>query len=251
MTWRSIGGILEETNQRKGNDMKQIEERLFALQDLEYRDFHARLMPGYEKEHIIGVRTPALRKLAKELAKEMKTDETIAAFLTELPHKYYEENNLHAFLIEQLAKDFEQALTMTEAFLPYIDNWATCDCFTPKAFKKDLNRLYDKTLEWMKSAHTYTVRYGIVTQLQLFLDDAFRPEMLEILAQIHRDDYYINMAIAWYYSFALIKQYDSTIGLFQAQTLDKWIHNKSLQKAIESYRIDKETKDYLRSLKRK
>ena len=113
--------------------MKQIEERLFALQDLEYRDFHARLMPGYEKEYIIGVRTPALRKLAKELAKEMKTDETIAAFLSELPHKYYEENNLHAFLIEQIAKDFEQALTMTEAFLPYIDNWATCDCFTPKA----------------------------------------------------------------------------------------------------------------------
>ena len=231
--------------------MKQIEEQLFALQDLKYRDFHARLMPGYEKENIIGVRTPALRKLAKELAKKMAADQKIAAFLTELPHKYYEENNLHAFLIEQIAKDFDTALSMTEEFLPYIDNWATCDSFTPKAFKKDLNRLYNKTLEWMKSADTYTVRYGIVTQLQLFLDDEFRPEMLEILAQIHRDDYYINMAIAWYYSFALIKQYDSTVGLFEVQTLDKWSHNNSLQKAIESYRIDKETKDYLRSLKRK
>lgn len=175
--------------------MKQIEEQLFALQDLKYRDFHARLMPGYEKENIIGVRTPALRKLAKELAKKMAADQKIAAFLTELPHKYYEENNLHAFLIEQIAKDFDTALSMTEEFLPYIDNWATCDSFTPKAFKKDLNRLYNKTLEWMKSADTYTVRYGIVTQLQLFLDDEFRPEMLEILAQIHRDDYYINMAI--------------------------------------------------------
>lgn len=225
--------------------MKKIEEKLFAMQDLGYRDFHSKLMPGVDQELVIGVRTPVLRKFAKEFAKEPDA----AVFLENLPHKYYEENNLHAFLIENMAKDFDTALTMTEAFLPYIDNWATCDSFAPKAFRKDLDQLYDKTLQWMEAGHTYTVRYGIVTQLRLFLDDAFRPEMLDILADIHREEYYINMAIAWYYSFALMKQYDRTIGLFEAKTLDKWIHNKSLQKAIESYRIDKETKDYLRSLK--
>ena len=139
---------------------------------------------------------------------------------------------------------------MTEDFLPYIDNWATCDSFTPKAFRKDLERLYDRTLKWIQSEHTYTVRYGIVTQLRLFLEDeTFRQEIPELLAHLHREEYYINMAIAWYYSFALIKQFEQTIGLFEEKRLSKWIHNKSLQKAIESYRIDKETKDYLRSLK--
>ncbi len=227
--------------------MKEIQDRLFAMQDLQYRDFHAKLMPGYDKERIIGVRTPHLRKLAKEFAKESAAE----TFLEQLPHKYYEENNLHAFLIEQMAKDFDTAVAMTEAFLPYIDNWATCDTFMPKVFEKELSRLYDKTLEWMQSAYPYSVRYGIVMQLRLFLDEAFRPEFLEILADLRRDDYYINMAIAWYYSFALIKQYDSTIELFTAQKLEQWIHNKALQKAVESNRMDKETKDYLRSLKRK
>lgn len=225
--------------------MKKIEEKLFALQDLQYRDFHSRLMPDHDKELVIGVRTPALRKMAKELAK----DSDYKAFLEELPHKYYEENNLHAYLIETVAKDFDEAVELVETFLPYINNWATCDTFSPKALRKNLDALYDKTLEWMKSSHTYTVRYGIVTQLQLFLDDGFRVEMLDIMANIHTEEYYINMAIAWYYSFALIKQYQSVIPLFEAKRLDKWIHNKSLQKAIESYRIDKETKDYLRSLK--
>ena len=227
--------------------MKQIEERLFTLQDLKYRDFQAKLMPGYDKERIIGVRTPDLRKFAREFAKDSAASE----FLKELPHKYYEENNLHAFLIENLAADFDTAIEMTEAFLPYIDNWATCDSFTPKAFRKDLPRLYEKTCKWMESEHTYTVRYGIVTQLELFLDEAFRPEMLEVIAELHSEEYYVNMAAAWYFSFALIKQYDTAIGLFRTERLERWVHNKALQKAIESYRIDKETKDYLRSLKRK
>ncbi len=226
--------------------MKKVEEKLFSMQDLGYRDFHSKLMPDYDKERIIGVRTPALRKFAKEFAE----DEDAGAFLAEVPHKYYEENNLHAFLIERKAKDFDTALAMTEDFLPYIDNWATCDSFTPKAFRKDLERLYDRTLKWIQSEHTYTVRYGIVTQLRLFLEDeTFRQEIPELLAHLHREEYYINMAIAWYYSFALIKQFEQTIGLFEEKRLSKWIHNKSLQKAIESYRIDKETKDYLRSLK--
>ncbi len=227
--------------------MKQVEERLFQLQDLKYRDFHAKLMPGYDKERIIGVRTPVLRKFARQFAKEPDA----AEFLKELPHKYYEENNLHGFLIENLASDFDTAIEMTEEFLPYVDNWATCDGFSPKAFSKDLPRLYEKTCKWMKSRHAYTVRYGIVTQLRLFLDDEFRPEMPEVVAALHSEDYYVKMAAAWYFSFALIKQYDTVIELFRTERLDLWIHNKALQKAIESYRIDKETKDYLRSLKRR
>lgn len=234
----------------------EIEDRLFALQDTAYGDFHSRLMPGCEREKIIGVRTPDLRRLAKELAKEMTKasrkngDGTAEAFLRDLPHRYYEENNLHAYLIGEVAKDFDTALAMTEQFLPYIDNWATCDTFTPKALRKDLDRLYDRTLVWLESSHVYTVRYAVVTQLRLFLeDDTFRPEMLRILAGLNREAYYINMAIAWYYSVALVKQYQAAIPLFEGKTLDKWLHNKSIQKAVESDRIDKETKDYLRSLR--
>lgn len=232
--------------------LSTIEERLFALQDVAYGDFHSRLMPGYDRDRIIGVRTPALRKLAKELAREARKEGSpqAAEFLQQLPHKYYEEDNLHAFLIGELAADFDTALELTEAFLPYIDNWATCDTFAPKALRKDLDRLYDRTLAWLEREHVYTVRYAVVTQLGMFLEDeTFRSEMLERLAHLNREEYYINMAIAWYYSFALIKQYDAAIPLFEAKTLDKWLHNKSIQKAVESYRIDKETKDYLRSLR--
>lgn len=229
--------------------MKTIQDRLFAMQDCSYRDFHSRLMPNIDKELVIGVRTPELRKYARELVKNNR--EVVQEFLKELPHKYYEENNLHAFLIENLAKTAPEALVMTEEFLPYIDNWATCDSFSPKAFKQDLNAVYDKTMEWMKSPHEYTVRYAVVTQMRLFLDEAFREEALAAIAEIHREEYYINMAVAWYLSFALIKQYDRAIALFTDQSLEKWIHNKALQKAIESYRIDKEKKEYFRSLKRK
>ncbi|MEE0741474.1 MAG: DNA alkylation repair protein [Emergencia sp.] len=225
--------------------MKQIEEALFTLQDLTYRDFHSRLMPDYDKERIIGVRTPQLRKLAKTLAK----DEQIREFLAELPHRYYEEDNLHSFLIPLIAADFDEALEMTETFLPYIDNWATCDGFRVKQFLTDRDRLYEKTLDWMKSDHPYTVRYGVVTQLTCFLDDGFRSEGLKAVAEIGRPEYYINMAVAWYFSFALIKQYEEAIPYFTEKRLDRWVHNKALQKAIESYRIDKETKDWFRSLK--
>lgn len=225
--------------------MKKMEEQLLALQDLQYRDFHTRLMPEYQKDLVIGVRTPALRRLAKELAR----DPVCREFLEELPHKYYEENNLHAYLIEYVSKTFGEAMDLTEKFLPYIDNWATCDTFKPKAFGKDLDALYGKTMEWMGSSHVYTVRYGIVTQLHYFLDDHFRSEMLDFMAEIPTDAYYVNMALAWYYSFALIKQYSAAIPLFEERRLDKWVHNKSLQKAIESFRISKETKEYLRSLK--
>lgn len=225
--------------------LKKIEDRLFELQDLKYKEFHRKLIPDFNSDYLIGVRTPQLRQLAKEFSK----DPDCMEFMKELPHKYYDENNLHGYLIEIIGKDFDSAIELTEKFLPYINNWATCDTFHPKAFKKDYDKLYCKTLEWINSNQTYTVRYGIVTQLQCFLDEQFRPEMLEILSKLNSQEYYVNMAIAWYYSFALIKQYETTIKLFQSKGLDKWIHNKSLQKAIESYRIDKETKDYLRSLK--
>lgn len=225
--------------------MREIEEKLFFLRDPSYRAFQAKLMPGYDRAKIIGVRTPALRAFAKELGKSALADE----FLREMPHKYYEENNLHAFLIPHLATDFDEAQALTEAFLPYVDNWATCDSFRVKQFKTNLSRLYALTEKWVRSDRTYTVRYGVVTRLNEFLDDAFDPEMLDDMAKLQRDDYYINMAIAWYYSFALIKQYDAAIPLFTERKLTPWIHNKALQKAIESYRIDKETKDWLRSLK--
>lgn len=226
--------------------MQEITNALFAMQDTGYRDFQARLVPTIPKETIIGVRTPMLRQYAKQI----KNTPLAAEFLKELPHRYYEENNLHAFLVSEQAKDFDATIKEIEAFLPYIDNWATCDGFTPKIFKKYPDRTYEKVQQWLQSPRTYTVRFAVVTLLQFFLDEQFRPEILTRLSQIHTGEYYINMAIAWFYSFALIKQYEATIGLFEQQTLDPWVHNKSIQKAVESYRIPPETKQYLKSLKR-
>ncbi|MEF9921339.1 MAG: DNA alkylation repair protein [Anaerovoracaceae bacterium] len=225
--------------------MEKVTNKLFELQDLGYRDFNSKLIPTVPNDRVIGIRTPVLRKYAKEFAK----DNDSVGFMKELPHYYFDENNLHGYLIENITNNFDETIEYVEEFLPYIDNWATCDTFSPKVFKKNKDKLYNKTKEWMKSDKTYTVRFGIVTQLRYFLDEKFDCEILEIMADIHSEEYYINMAIAWYYSFALIKQYKATIPLFEARKLDTWIHNKSLQKAIESYRIDKETKDYLRSLK--
>ena len=225
--------------------MDKVVTKLFELQDLKYRDFHANLIPGYEKNRIIGVRMPELRKFAKEFSKDPDKQK----FLGELPHYYYEENNLHAAIVGNSTNNIDEMLKEVEKFLPYVNNWATCDMFSVKLFKKYPDIVYDKTLEWMKSIHTYTVRYGIVTQLSLFMDEQFRPEMLDIMAKIDSQEYYINMAIAWYYSYALIKQYEKTIPLFEKKTLEPWIHNKSIQKAIESYRVTSDRKNYLKSLK--
>lgn len=225
---------------------QDIRAQLFALQDLKYRDFHAKLVPTVEKDCYIGVRTPVLRKFAKVFSKQPEAME----FLETLPHKYIEENNLHAFLIETF-KDFDTALIYTEKFLPYIDNWATCDLFSPKLFKKHPNEVYEKIKLWLKSSHTYTVRYGIVSLLSNYLDSEFRPEMLDLVADIRSEEYYINMAIAWYFSIALIKQYDHALPYLKNKRLDKWVHNKAIQKAVESYRIPSETKQYLKSLKEK
>ena len=223
---------------------KKLINRLFEMHDLKYRDFSHSLMPTVDKEKVIGVRAPALRKLAKELSK----DERSKNFMSSLPHVYYEENNLHAFLIEQI-KDFDTAISEIDRFLPYVDNWATCDCMSPKAFKKDLDRLLTKIDQWLSSSHTYTVRYGICTLMRYYLDSRFSPDFLKKVAEIRSDEYYVKMMIAWYFATALAKQYDATLPYISEKKLDKWTHNKAIQKAIESYRVTDEHKAYLKTLK--
>ena len=226
--------------------MESIQSKLLSMQDTAYRDFNAKLIPTVDPKHMIGIRTPLLRKFAKDL---FKTEpKQAAAFMQTLPHRYFEENNLHAFIIETI-KDFTTAITETERFLPFIDNWATCDLFAPPLFKKHPDEVYQKILLWIRSPHTYTVRYAINLLLSNYLDDRFKPEMLELVASVKSEEYYINMVIAWYFSFALIKQYDAALPYIKQQRLTPFIHNKTIQKAIESRRIAPEVKAYLRTLK--
>lgn len=223
-----------------------ITEGLLALKDEDYRAFHAKLIPNIPIEKIIGVRTPVLRKYAKKVAKLPEAE----AFLRELPHTYYEENNLHGALLSLLyPKDIDRFLEELERFLPYVDNWATCDMLSPKIFKKHLPYIYEKVKIWLQSELVYAVRFGIVTLLGFYLDEAFRPEMLQLVADVKSDEYYVKMAVAWYFSIALVKQYDATIPYIQNKVLEPWTHNKSIQKAIESRRISPEEKAYLRTLK--
>ncbi len=224
--------------------MDAIQERLFALQDLKYREFHSKLMPTVNKDRIIGVRTPDLRKFSKEINKsDLKVD-----FLNSLPHKYYEEDNLHAFLIEQI-KDFDECIFALDKFLPYIDNWATCDMMTPKILGEYPDKLYLKIQEWIKPSHTYTVRFGVVTLMKFFMNEHLDKRHLNLLLTIKSDEYYINMAIAWYIATALASNWDMVIPYIEEQKFDKWVHNKSIQKSIESYRITPEQKAYLKRLK--
>lgn len=221
-----------------------LTEKLFSLQDKKYREFHLNLVPGYDSERIIGVRTPELRKTAKELIKSGESD----ALLTALPHRYHEENQLHSFIISDI-KDFDRALAETERFLPYIDNWATCDQLRPKIFAKHKDELLEKIKVWIGSAQTYTVRFGIEMLMTYFLDESFRPEQLDMVAQLRSQEYYINMMTAWYFATALAKQYDSAVRIIEEKKLDAWTHNKTIQKARESFRISDEQKEYLKSLK--
>ncbi len=224
---------------------EDITKGLFALQDESYRAFQAKLIPEIEYDRIIGVRTSDLRRFAKEIAKQPCVEE----FLQELPHTYYEENNLHGALLSLRYKEVEPLLEQLEQFLPYVDNWATCDMLSPKVFKKDLPLVYERVKQWLKSNQTYVVRFGIVTLLGYFLDDAFEPEMLQLVAEVQSEEYYIKMAAAWYFSIALVKQYNTAIPYFTEPVLEPWTHNKAIQKAVESRRIDEETKNYLKSLK--
>ena len=222
----------------------EIEKRLFEMQDTEYRDFQSKLMPTVEKGRIIGVRTPSLRKLAKELAKQPVSD----AFLNGLPHKYYEEDNLHAFLLEQI-KDFDRAVCEIDRFLPYVDNWATCDMMSPKVLLRYPDRLIEKIDVWLSSGDTYAVRFGIKMLMSGFLDDRFLPEYADRVAAVRSDEYYVKMMAAWYFATALSKQYEAVLPYITEYRLDTWTHNKAIQKALESNRITPERKAYLRTLK--
>ena len=219
---------------------------MFDLQDTTYQRFQQRLIPTLAPESIIGVRTPAVRSLAKELFGTPEAEK----FMQTLPHVYLEENNLHAFLIERI-KDFDSAVNAIDRFLPYVDNWATCDSMSPKALSKNIPALYKKIQEWVESEKTYTIRFGIEMLLTFFLGEHFKSESLELVSAIRSDEYYVNMMIAWYFATALAKQYDASIPFIEQRKLDAWTHNKTIQKAIESYRVPDERKSYLRSLKRK
>ena len=224
--------------------MTELQKRLFDLQDKEYKEFHQKLMPTVNPDCVIGIRTPVLRKFAKDFTKEDGAEK----FLKSLPHKYYEENNLHAFLLMG-EKDFDTALAKTEEFLPYIDNWATCDVFKPKVFAKNTDKLIGKIDEWIKSGKTYTVRYGTGLLMSYYLDENFKEEYAKTVSQIRSDEYYINMMTAWYFATALAKQYDAALDVLKKRSLSPWTHNKAIQKARESHRITTEQKEYLNSLK--
>lgn len=224
--------------------IKYVQDRLFSLQDLKYRDFHAKLMPTVDPELIIGVRTPALRKFSGEFAKMPES----AEFLKQLPHKYYEENNLHGFLIAGM-KDYSVCIEELNRFLPYVDNWATCDLISPKIFKKHLPELFEEIKKWISSGHTYMIRFGIGMLMSFYLDDAFLAEYPELVSKVRSEEYYVNMMTAWYFATALAKQYDAVLPFIEEKTLDKWTHNKAIQKAVESRRITDEQKAYLKTLK--
>lgn len=229
-------------------ESKGIQNFLKGFQEEEYQKFNAKLIPNLPSKEVLGVRTPILRKLAEELY--LRQAERMLQYMTELPHRYLEENHLHAFLIENI-KDFSQTMEETEKFLPYINNWATCDTFSPKIFKKYPLEVYEKIKVWLQSTHEYTVRYGIGLLLSNYLEKHFQKEMLELVANIQREEYYIHMMIAWYFATALAKQWSCTLPYLEQHTLEEWTHNKAIQKAIESRRITEEQKEYLRTLKRK
>lgn len=214
------------------------------MQDVTYKEFQCKLMPTVDPSTVIGVRMPALRQLAKTFKDKAKQ------FQNSLPHRYYEENNLHGILVSNI-KDINNVIIALDRFLPYVDNWATCDLIAPKVFQDHTEMLMPKVLEWIGSSHIYTVRFGIGVLLRYFLDDAFVPEQLSIVAGIRSQEYYVNMMIAWYFATALAKQYNAALPYLLERRLDTWTHNKAIQKAIESYRITPDQKSYLRTLKYK
>lgn len=225
---------------------REVREKLFALQDKAYQEFQKPLIPTVAPEAVIGVRTPALRKFAREFGKSPEALE----FMKLLPHMYYEENNLHAFLIEGIG-DYDKTIAAVDEFLPYIDNWATCDMKSPKVFYKHRPELLEKINEWIRSDHTYTIRFAIKMLMTHFLDEDFDPAYLSLVASVHSEEYYVRMMVAWYFATALHAQYEATLPILEDNRLEIWTHNKTIQKAVESYRITDEQKTYLRSRKRK
>lgn len=222
----------------------EIRNTLFQFQDTAYANFQSRLIPTVSPEAFIGVRTPELRKYAKQLSK----DSSIETFLSALPHIYFEENQLHAFLLSEM-KDYDDCLAAVIRFLPYIDNWATCDQMSPKVFRKHREELLSPIRQWLKSDKTYIVRFGVGMLMEHYLEEAFDPSYPAIVAEIRSEEYYIRMMIAWYFATALAKQYDMILPYLTEKRLDRWTHNKTIQKAVESYRITPEQKEFLRKLK--
>lgn len=222
-----------------------IREYLISLQDKKHAEFSSKLMPTVAPETVLGIKTPIL----KEFAVKIKWTDEAEDFLSDLPHKYFEENNLHAFLIER-ERDFDRCIELIESFLPYIDNWATCDSMKPKALKKEPEKLLKYINKWIKSKDIYAVRYGINLLMSFYLDENFDEDYLMIVANVRSNEYYINMMRAWYFATALAKRYKETLTYIENNRLDTWTHNKTIQKAIESLRISREQKEYLRTLKK-
>ena len=220
-------------------------EELFKEQDIKYRDFQNKLIPNINTEYFIGVRSPKLKKLAKKLVKENRYND----FLNNLPHRYFDENQLHAFIISEL-KDYNECIKRTNEFLSYINNWATCDQLSPSIFKKNKGDLINHINKWIKSKETYTLRFAISMLMKHYLDNNFKEEYLQLVCNIKSDEYYVNMMIAWFFATSLAKQYDKTITYIEKNKLNPWVHNKTIQKSIESYRITQEQKNYLKTLKR-
>ena len=223
---------------------QKVRETLCSMSDPAYRQFQAKLMPGTDPERVLGVRVPLLRRYAKELDRDEMTRDL---FLSELPHLYYDEYNLHGFLIS-LCRDYEKTVEMLDAFLPYVDNWATCDLTSPRVFSKHRGRLAEDVEHWLTSAHPFTVRFGIEMIQSHFLDKDFSAAWLERVSAIRREEYYVTMMIAWFFATALAKQWDSTVPYLENRRLDAWTHKKTIRKAIESNRITPEQKAYLRTL---
>ena len=224
----------------------EIREKLFEMQDEGYRELQKKIVPTADPGSVIGVRTPQLRALAKDLLKAGD----VSAFLGDLPHTYFDENQLHAFLLSEI-KDYDRCVAEVERFLPYVDNWATCDQMSPKVFKKHRPQLLERIRKWIVSDRTYTVRFGLGMLMQHFLDEDFDPAYLDLAASVRSDEYYVNMMTAWYFATALAKQYEATVPYIEGHRLEPWTHNKTIQKAVESYRIMPEQKEYLKTLRRK
>ena len=233
LTGKSIPMIIDE-----------IRMELKKRQDVKYREMQVRIIPTVKPERIIGVRTPELRQMAKQYAQAGDVD----LFLKNLPHRYFEEEQLHAFILSGM-KDYGECLAELNRFLPYVDNWATCDQMSPKVFRKHRKELLNSIREWIGSKETYTIRFGIGMLMEHYLDGDFDPAYLEMAAGVRSGEYYVNMMTAWYFATALAKQYDAALPYIEQHRLDDWTHNKAIQKAIESYRITPEQKDYLRTLK--
>ena len=221
-----------------------ILSHLYELQDIKYRNFQSGLIPTIDKEVVIGVRTPELRRLAREMVRDKEADN----FIMGLPHKFFEENQLHAFIISQIP-DFDMAVQAVDKFLPYIDNWATCDQMSPRIFAKNVDKLLPYIKKWLKSEHVYALRFAVLNLMRYFLDDNFDDKYVRMVLEIKSNDYYVNMMRAWYFATAVAKQYDAVFPIFQNKNLDAWTHNRAIQKAIESYRVSPKHKLELKKLK--